>query len=114
MRKPALTYKARASTGNGYQCPPVFHVRTLARIDDLLGAEGKKEAAIRLEQLWNSLADTHTFSLHCAYPINGFSRGDYSEPFLKICAEHTSVLPTESYLSLIEEEERRRAVAHLQ
>lgn len=79
-----------------------------------MGAEGKKEAAIRLEQLWNSLADTHTCSLHCAYPINGFSRGDYSEPFLKICAEHTSVLPTESYLSLIEEEERRRAVAHLQ
>jgi PAS domain S-box-containing protein len=80
----------------------------------LLWAEGKKEAAIRLEQLWNSLAETHTFALHCAYPINGFSRRDYSEPFLKICAEHTSVLPTESYMTLIDEEERRRSVAHLQ
>jgi PAS domain S-box-containing protein len=80
----------------------------------LLWAEGKKEAAIRLEQLWNSLAETHKFALHCAYPINSFSSSDYSEPFLKICAEHTSVLPTESYLNLIEEEERRRAVAHLQ
>jgi PAS domain S-box-containing protein len=80
----------------------------------LLWAEGKTEAAIRLEQLWNSLAETHKFALHCAYPINGFSRSDYSEPFLKICAEHTSVLPTESYLTLIEEEEKLRAVAHLQ
>ena len=80
----------------------------------ILWAEGKKEAAIRLEQLWNSLAKTHAFSLYCAYPINGFSRRDSSEPFLQICAEHSSVLPTESYLSLIEEEERRREVAHLQ
>jgi PAS domain S-box-containing protein len=80
----------------------------------LLWAEGKKEAAIHLEQIWNSLAKTHAFSLYCAYPIDGFSRRDSSEPFLKICAEHSSVLPSESYLSLIEEEERRRAVAHLQ
>jgi PAS domain-containing protein len=80
----------------------------------LLWAEGKKEAAIRLEQLWNSLAETHTFALHCAYPIKGFSRSDSSELFSEICAEHTSVLPTESYMTLINEEERRRAVAHLQ
>jgi PAS domain S-box-containing protein len=80
----------------------------------LLWAEGKTEAAIRLEQLWNSLAETHTFSLHCAYPMRGFSRRDYSESFLKICAEHSSVLPAESYMTLFDEEERRRAVAGLQ
>ena len=80
----------------------------------LLWAEGKRSAAIRLEQLWNSLAETHAFSLHCAYPMKGFSRQDTTEPFLKICAEHSSVLPAESYMALIEEEERRRAVAQLQ
>src|SRR5580704_6839779 len=80
----------------------------------LLWAEGKRDAAIRLEQLWNSLAETHAFSLHCAYPMKSFSRREYSEPFMKICAEHSSVLPAESYMSVIEEEERRRAVAHLQ
>jgi len=80
----------------------------------LLWAEGKRDAAIRLEQLWNSLAETHAFSLHCAYPMKGFSRRDYSEPFLKICAEHSSVLPAESYMAVIKEEERRRTVAHLQ
>jgi len=80
----------------------------------LLWAEGKKDAAIRLEQLWNSLADTHSFSLRCAYPMKGFSQGSHSELFLKICAEHSSVLPAESYMTLIAEEERRREVAHLQ
>jgi PAS domain S-box-containing protein len=80
----------------------------------LLWAEGKKDAAIRLEQLWNSLAETHSFSLRCAYPINGFYLRDHSEPFLKICAEHSGVLPAESYMALIAEEERRRTVAHLQ
>jgi PAS domain S-box-containing protein len=80
----------------------------------LLWAEGKKDAAIRLEQLWNSLADTYSFSLRCAYPMKGFSQGSHSEPFLKICAEHSSVLPAESYMTLVAEEERRRAVAHLQ
>jgi MEDS: MEthanogen/methylotroph, DcmR Sensory domain len=59
----------------------------------LLWAEGKREAAIGLEQLWNFLAETHAFSLQCAYPMKGFSRRDHSEPFLKICAEHSSVLP---------------------
>ncbi len=80
----------------------------------LLWAEGKQDAAIRLEQLWNGLAETHAFSLRCAYPISGFGGGSDSEPFLKICAEHSSVVPTESYVALINEEEKRRAIAHLQ
>jgi PAS domain S-box-containing protein len=80
----------------------------------LLWAEGKREAAIGLEQLWNFLAETHAFSLQCAYPMKGFSHRDHSEPFLKICAEHSSVLPAESYVAVIKEEERRHTVAHLQ
>jgi len=40
----------------------------------LLWAEGKYEAAIQLEKLWNEIAKTYSFSLHCAYPMQGFSR----------------------------------------
>ena len=80
----------------------------------LLWADGEKDAAIRLEQLWNALAETHAFSLHCAYPIRSFSKRDYSEPFQKICSEHSSVVPAESYTALLAEEERLRAVAQLQ
>ena len=36
----------------------------------------KSEAAIRLEELWNDLAHTHSFSLHCAYPITNFNRDE--------------------------------------
>ena len=80
----------------------------------LLWAEGSRDAAVRLEQLWNALAETHTFSLRCAYPMHGFARKDYSEPFLKICAEHSSVVPAESYAALFAEEEKGRAIAYLQ
>lgn len=40
----------------------------------LLWAEGNSEAAIELEKLWNNLARTYSFALHCAYPMEGFSR----------------------------------------
>ena len=60
----------------------------------LLWAEGKPEAAIRLEELWNDLAHTYSFSLHCAYPITNFNRDDDGDLFLKICAPHPAVIPT--------------------
>lgn len=101
--------RARKAAGRGGA-----RVAAFGEMVALLWAEGKRDAAIQLEQFWNSLAKTHAFSLQCAYPIKGFSRRDHSEPFLKICAEHASVLPAEGYMTLIKEEERRRTVAHLQ
>jgi PAS domain S-box-containing protein len=62
----------------------------------LLWAEGQSEAAIELEKLWNELAKTYSFSLRCAYPIQGFSRQDMAESLLKICAEHTGIVRDES------------------
>jgi hypothetical protein len=79
----------------------------------LLWAQGKREAAIYLEQLWNDLAKTHSFSLRCAYPIGSFGSEADSEPFLKVCAEHSSVIPSESYTELITDEERLRNISHL-
>ena len=35
----------------------------------ILWSKGNAEAAIRLEQLWNDLAQIHFFSLRCAYPL---------------------------------------------
>jgi PAS domain S-box-containing protein len=79
----------------------------------LLWAEGKPEEALRLEGLWNDLANIHSFSLLCAYPITGFSNGSHIEPFLRICSQHSRVLPSETYLAL-GEDERLRSIAHLQ
>ncbi len=80
----------------------------------LLWAQGKPEAALQLEQLWNDLAQTHSFSLRCAYPIAGFNREQDGEPFSKICAAHGGVIPDESYTSLPSEAERLRSIGHLQ
>jgi len=80
----------------------------------LLWAEGKSDAAIHLEQLWNELAKLRSFSLRCAYPITGFRRGEHSEPFLKICAQHSNIIPSESYTALNTEPERLRSISILQ
>jgi PAS domain S-box-containing protein len=80
----------------------------------ILWAQGKFDTAIRLEQLWNELRRTHSFALRCAYPMAGFNREDHGEPFLKICSEHSHVIPGESYMALTTDEDRLRNVSHLQ
>jgi DNA-binding NarL/FixJ family response regulator len=55
----------------------------------ILCAEGKVEAALKLERLWNELAQTSCFSLRCAYPMTDELKG---QPYAMICAEHSAVL----------------------
>lgn len=80
----------------------------------LLWADGKSQEAIRVEQLWNDLAKQRSFSLLCAYPISGFDNERHIEPFLKMCGQHSGVVPSESYLGLGSEEDRLRSIAELQ
>jgi PAS domain S-box-containing protein len=80
----------------------------------LLWAQGKPDAAVRLEQLWNDLAKTYSFHLWCGYPLSYFSQPEHSEAFLRICAEHSAVVPDESYMALTTEEMRLRNIAVLQ
>jgi PAS domain S-box-containing protein len=58
----------------------------------LLWTEGKVEAAIRLEQLWNELAKKYSFSLRCAYPIPNFYGQKNAQPLIRVCAEHSAVV----------------------
>ena len=80
----------------------------------LLWADGQFEAAIQLEQLWNQLGRTHSFQLHCAYPLNQFSKEEDGKKILEICAEHSHVVPTEQYTNLANDQERFQAVLFLQ
>jgi hypothetical protein len=61
----------------------------------LLWAQGKVEAAIELEHFWNDLATQGCYCLRCFYPIASFSDPRQNELFLKICAEHASVITPE-------------------
>jgi len=80
----------------------------------LLWAEGKPDAAIQTEKLWNQLARAYSFSLRCAYPMQGFCRAEHADSLLRICDEHTGVVPDDSYSELTSEEERMRSVVRLQ
>ncbi|MCA1695194.1 MAG: MEDS domain-containing protein [Actinobacteria bacterium] len=87
-------------------------MRIFGEMVAVLWDEGNVGGAIRLEELWNELAKVHPFSLLCAYPLRGF--GTENEAFVRVCACHTRVIPTESYTALAGADERLRAITELQ
>ena len=50
-------------------------VRAYGEMVDLLWKDGLEAAAIRLETLWNELANTHGFRLLCGYSMGNFYKG---------------------------------------
>ncbi|QGZ38407.1 PAS domain S-box-containing protein [Pseudoduganella flava] len=60
----------------------------------LLCEEGRYDAAVRLEQLWNGLAQSCRFALFCAYPWRLFPSGEHARAFQQICGEHDHVHPS--------------------
>ena len=80
----------------------------------LLWAEGKHQAAIRLEELWNDLAARYSFSLRCAYPMNGFHKQEHADSFAKICAAHSSVLLLGSRALVLNDDDQQRTIVALQ
>jgi signal transduction histidine kinase len=93
---------------------PDQRIAAFGEMVSLLWSDGKRDAAFRLEQLWTNLGKTHAFSLRCGYPMQSFDRHEDGEMFLKICAEHSGVIPNESYTSLKSDEHRVRNITHLQ
>jgi hypothetical protein len=77
------------------RCAEIKHKRVelFGEMVALLCADGRMKAAIELEQLWNELAQTHSFRLRCAYPRTEELKG---EPYAAICAEHSAVLSAEA------------------
>ena len=90
------------------------HISVFGEMVALLWEQGNPEGAIRLEQLWNNLAQMYPMSLRCAYPMNAFDREEHGDSFLKICAQHSHVIPVESYTALVSDEQRLRNISHLQ
>jgi hypothetical protein len=64
-------------------------VRIYGQMVDVLWKNGKHEAAIRLEVLWNQLANTQAFSLMCGYAMGHFYK---DASFDHICGQHTHVI----------------------
>lgn len=68
-------------------------VRAYGEMVDVLWKQGKTEAAVRLEVLWNNLAESHWFSLLCGYSIGNFYK--LTDRYREVCDLHTRVHPHE-------------------
>lgn len=69
-------------------------VRAFGEMVALLWAQGRQDAAINLEELWNELLGHHPFSLMCGYSIEGL--GDPDSPTVRqMMASHTRAHPWE-------------------
>jgi PAS domain S-box-containing protein len=80
----------------------------------VLWADGDYVSAIHLERLWNDLQKSHSFSLLCGYPASGFGGEGFATSLAEVCAEHSQVIPAESYTAVTDPDERLRAIALLQ
>ena len=98
---------ARASEAGG-------RVRVFGEMVALLWADGKTDAALRLEGLWNEQQKTRRFRLFCAYPLKGFDGEARAASLAGVCGQHSRVIPAESYTTIAREDERLRAIAELQ
>lgn len=89
-------------------------VRIFGEMVALLWAEENFSGAIRLEELWNDLHKTRSFSLFCAYPMTGFGGEVHAEGLTSVCTTHSRVIPAESYTALESADERLRTIINLQ
>jgi MEDS: MEthanogen/methylotroph, DcmR Sensory domain len=64
-------------------------VRIYGQMVDVLWQGGERDAAIRLEVLWNQLAQTEAFSLLCGYAIGNFYK---DAGFEDICRQHSHMV----------------------
>jgi hypothetical protein len=57
----------------------------------LLWAQGKPDAAIRLEQLWGEVCRIFDVDILCGYALSSFHGEEDEHVFQRVCAEHSAV-----------------------
>jgi hypothetical protein len=66
-------------------------VRAYGEMVDVLWKDGREDAAIQLELLWNSLAGRYGFALLCGYAMGNFFK--QTDRFEEVCSQHTHIIP---------------------
>jgi signal transduction histidine kinase len=92
-------------------------VRAYGEMVDLLWRDGRKQAALSLESMWNELASGHALTLLCAYVMGNFYRSGDAQSFRDVCGAHSRVLPAETASTrgaLDDDDARRRQIGELQ
>ena len=88
-------------------------LRIFGEMVAILWAEGKRDAAVYLEQCWGGLQSTESFTLLLGYPMKAL---DDATPELlgQVFAEQNAVIPGESYTLIRDDQQRRNAILVLQ
>jgi MEDS: MEthanogen/methylotroph, DcmR Sensory domain len=81
-------------------------VRAYGEMVDVLWKQGREDAAIRLEILWNKLAHTYGFALLCGYSMGNFYK--QAERFQEVCRQHTHVLDSDKNVVVFDKKKRVR------
>lgn len=81
-------------------------IRAYGEMVDVLWKEGRTEAAVKLEILWNKLALKHSFALLCGYAMGSFYK--QAKGVDDVCAQHTQVISHEPHLIPFDPKRNRR------
>jgi PAS domain S-box-containing protein len=88
-------------------------VQAFGEMVALLALAGRFDAAVHLEELWSAVVRDRRVPVLCAYPMAAFRQDADGEPFRRLCAQHTRVVPAERCTGL-HPRDRLRHVGHLQ
>jgi signal transduction histidine kinase len=89
-------------------------VRAFGEMVDLLCRDGRHDAAVRLERLWNRVAEDRDLSIFCGYAMAGFSGEEDAGRFDEVCAEHDHIVPAETSAKTDDVDALKREIARLQ
>jgi len=64
-------------------------IRAFGEMVDVLWSDGRKRAAIALEELWNDLARTRSFALLCGYHLDIFELGVQRDALPEVIRTHS-------------------------
>ena len=56
-----------------------------------LWAQGKADAAVQVEHLWDEIAKHYNVDILCGYVLNRFQHEQENHIYERICAEHSAV-----------------------
>jgi len=68
--------------------------RVYSELANALWQAGNTAAAIQVEDFWNALAGTYTFSLYCGYTMDTHSEHSYAAPLEELGRTHSDILGT--------------------
>ena len=80
-----LIATAKASIGDR------FRVAACGECAPTLWEQGKVDAAVEVEHLWDEIAKSHDVDILCGYVLSSFQREQESHIYERICAEHSAV-----------------------